>query len=131
MLSALLRFHFIKSSICHYHLFNYMAFQVKFQHQRFYISSAILILSSVLIQPNMHLVEEEYAPSAWKFTTNPDIFIDFVVKKKAMGQESLSLCKHEKRSWTDFNVASKIPKLDHKSLSPFSKMGGIDWESVP
>ena len=108
-----------------------MAFQVKFQHQRFYISSAILILSSVLIQPNMHLVEEEYAPSAWKFTTNPDTFINFVVKKKAMRRESLSLCKHEKRSWTDFNVASKIPKLDHKSLSPFSKMGGIDWESVP
>ena len=64
--------------------------QVKFQHQRFNISCAILLLSAVLIQPNMHLVEQEYAPSAWKFTINPDTFINFVVKGKAMRRESLS-----------------------------------------
>lgn len=102
-----------------------MTFHVKFQHQRFYISRAILLLSAVLIQPNMHLVEEEYAPCAWKFTINPDTFINFVVKVKAMRQESLSLCKNEKRAWTDFKLASKIPKLDHKRLSPFSKMASI------
>ena len=38
----------------------------------------------------MHLVEEEYAPCAWKFTINPDTFLNFVVEGKAMRPESLS-----------------------------------------
>ena len=88
-----------------------MAFQVKFQHQRFYISCAILLLSAVLIQPNMHLVEEEYVPCAWKFTINPDTFINFVVEGKAMRPESLSHNTYEKRSWTDINAKCKTEHL--------------------
>ena len=79
----------------------------------------------------------QYAPSGRRICTlcmeihNQPWHIHQFHQVKAMRRESLSLCKHEKRSWTDFNVASKISKLSHKRHSAFSKMGGIDWVSVP
>ena len=52
------------------------------------------------------------APSAGKFTINPDTFINFVVEGKAMRPESLSHNTYEKRSWTDINAKCKTEHLE-------------------
>ena len=54
---------------------------------------------------------EPSAPSAWKFTINPDTFINFVSKVKAVRRELLSHNTYEKRSWTDINAKCKTEHL--------------------